>query len=75
MTSIGFTIGWKRCPDGFEAVKDVGLEIQDGGLMDLVGPSGCGKSTALRTMAGLEEISAEAQHPRAAPHRRRPALP
>ena len=48
---------WKRYPDGFEAVKDMELEIGDGEFMILVGPSGCGKSTALRMMAGLEDIS------------------
>src|ERR671920_2194235 len=47
----------KRYPDGFEAVKQVSLEIGDGEFMILVGPSGCGKSTALRMIAGLEEIS------------------
>src|SRR5881275_18371 len=47
----------KRYPDGFEAVKDLNLEIADGEFMILVGPSGCGKSTALRMIAGLEDIS------------------
>jgi len=47
----------KRFPDGFEAVKDMDLEIKDGEFMILVGPSGCGKSTALRMIAGLEDIS------------------
>jgi multiple sugar transport system ATP-binding protein len=47
----------KRFPDGFEAVKDMDLSIQDGEFMILVGPSGCGKSTALRMIAGLEDIS------------------
>ena len=48
---------WKRYADGFEAVKDMSLEIADGEFMILVGPSGCGKSTALRMVAGLEEIT------------------
>ena len=48
---------WKRYPDGFEAVKDMELGINDGEFMILVGPSGCGKSTALRMMAGLEDIT------------------
>ena len=48
---------WKRYPDGFEAVKDVDLKIEDGEFMILVGPSGCGKSTALRMIAGLEDIT------------------
>jgi multiple sugar transport system ATP-binding protein len=44
--------------DGYEAVKDMNLDIADGEFMILVGPSGCGKSTALRMIAGLEDISA-----------------
>jgi multiple sugar transport system ATP-binding protein len=47
----------KRYPDGFEAVKNMDLDIGDGEFMILVGPSGCGKSTALRMIAGLEDIT------------------
>ena len=47
----------KRYPDGFEAVQDMDLDINDGEFMILVGPSGSGKSTALRMIAGLEDIS------------------
>src|SRR5215217_8122326 len=47
----------KRFPDGYEAVRDMSLDIQDGEFMILVGPSGCGKSTALRMIAGLEDIT------------------
>jgi multiple sugar transport system ATP-binding protein len=47
----------KRYPDGFEAVKHMNLDINDGEFMILVGPSGCGKSTALRMIAGLEDIT------------------
>src|SRR4051795_1345303 len=47
----------KRYPDGFEAVKHMDLDIDDGEFVILVGPSGCGKSTALRMIAGLEDIS------------------
>src|SRR4051795_8677867 len=47
----------KRYPDGYEAVKDMNLDIADGEFVILVGPSGCGKSTALRMIAGLEDIS------------------
>ena len=47
----------KVFPDGFEAVKDMNLDIKDGEFMILVGPSGCGKSTALRMIAGLDDIS------------------
>jgi len=47
----------KRFDDGFEAVKGIDLDINDGEFMILVGPSGCGKSTALRMIAGLEDIT------------------
>jgi multiple sugar transport system ATP-binding protein len=48
----------KRYPDGFEAVKEMSLDVADGEFVILVGPSGCGKSTALRMIAGLEDITA-----------------
>jgi|tagenome__1003787_1003787.scaffolds.fasta_scaffold20936570_2 multiple sugar transport system ATP-binding protein len=57
MAEIQFSGVWKRYPDGFEAVKDMNLDIRDGEFMILVGPSGCGKSTALRMIAGLEDIT------------------
>jgi multiple sugar transport system ATP-binding protein len=47
----------KRFADGFEAVKDMSLDVADGEFVILVGPSGCGKSTALRMIAGLEDIT------------------
>jgi ABC-type sugar transport system ATPase subunit len=42
---------------GVAGVDDLSLEISDGEFMVLVGPSGCGKTTALRSIAGLEEIT------------------
>ncbi len=47
----------KVYPNGFEAVKDFNLEVEDQEFIIFVGPSGCGKSTTLRMIAGLEEIS------------------
>ena len=44
MAEIQFKEITKRYPDGFEAVKAIDLEINDGEFMILVGPSGCGKS-------------------------------
>ncbi|WOC14757.1 ABC transporter ATP-binding protein [Pseudochrobactrum sp. MP213Fo] len=41
-----------------EILKDINLEIEEGGFLVLVGPSGCGKSTLLNTIAGLEPINA-----------------
>ena len=43
--------------DGFHAVKNVNLDINDKEFVVLVGPSGCGKTTTLRMVAGLESIS------------------
>src|SRR6202789_2012723 len=42
---------------GGKAIENFSLDVKDGEFMVLVGPSGCGKSTALRSIAGLEEIS------------------
>ncbi len=47
----------KVYPNGFHAVKDFNLEIEDKEFIIFVGPSGCGKTTTLRMIAGLEEIS------------------
>ena len=43
---------------GVKALDDLNLEVKEGEFMVLVGPSGCGKSTALRSIAGLDEITA-----------------
>ncbi len=47
----------KHYDNGFHAVRDLSIDIEDGEFIVLVGPSGCGKSTALRMVAGLEDIS------------------
>jgi multiple sugar transport system ATP-binding protein len=47
----------KVFPGGVRAVDGLSLDISDGEFMVLVGPSGCGKSTALRSIAGLDEIT------------------
>jgi multiple sugar transport system ATP-binding protein len=57
MAGITFDNVTKTYGDGFLAVSDLNLEVQDGEFVVLVGPSGCGKTTALRMLAGLEEIS------------------
>ena len=57
MASLSLKNICKVYPNGFEAVKDFNLEIQDKEFIIFVGPSGCGKSTTLRMIAGLEDIS------------------
>jgi multiple sugar transport system ATP-binding protein len=47
----------KTYSGGVKALDDLNLDVKEGEFMVLVGPSGCGKSTALRSIAGLEEIS------------------
>ena len=39
--------------NGYEALKSIDLEINEGELICLLGPSGCGKTTILNLLAGL----------------------
>jgi multiple sugar transport system ATP-binding protein len=48
---------YKIYPNGYQAITDFNLHINDGEFVVLVGPSGCGKSTTLRMIAGLEDIT------------------
>ena len=57
MASLSLEHIEKIYPNGFHAVKDFNLQIQDKEFIIFVGPSGCGKSTTLRMIAGLEDIS------------------
>jgi multiple sugar transport system ATP-binding protein len=57
MAEITFDNVSKIYSDGFRAVSDLNLDVQDGEFVVFVGPSGCGKTTALRMVAGLEEVS------------------
>ncbi|GAA4380643.1 sn-glycerol-3-phosphate ABC transporter ATP-binding protein UgpC [Nocardioides caricicola] len=57
MASIDMRNIVKQYGDGFPAVNDVSIDVQDGEFMILVGPSGCGKSTLLRMIVGLEDIT------------------
>ena len=57
MASVQLKNVTKKYPNGFEAVKDFNLDVQDQEFIIFVGPSGCGKSTTLRMIAGLEDIS------------------
>ena len=57
MASLSLKNVCKVYPNGFEAVKDFNLDVEDKEFIIFVGPSGCGKSTTLRMIAGLEDIS------------------
>ncbi|MGI9015655.1 MAG: ABC transporter ATP-binding protein [Euzebya sp.] len=57
MGNVAFQNVDKVYPDGYQAITDLNLEVEDGEFVILVGPSGCGKSTALRMIAGLEDIT------------------
>ena len=57
MAGVTFDNVTKQYPNGFKAVINLDLAIEDGEFLVMVGPSGCGKSTTLRMIAGLEDIS------------------
>ena len=46
-------------PNGYEAVKDLNFQIEDGEFVILTGPSGSGKSAVMRMIAGLEVKNGE----------------
>jgi multiple sugar transport system ATP-binding protein len=49
---------WKVFRGQTVALRDLCLEIADGEFFVFLGPSGCGKTTLLRTVAGLEGVTA-----------------
>ena len=53
MASISLKNICKKYPNGFEAVKNFNMEIEDKECIIFVGPSGCGKTTILSLAAGL----------------------
>ena len=57
MASLQLKNIYKIYPNGFNAVKDFNLDIDDKEFIIFVGPSGCGKSTTLRMIAGLKDTA------------------
>ncbi|TDE34942.1 ABC transporter ATP-binding protein [Antarcticimicrobium sediminis] len=57
MARIRFNNVEKKYANGFHAVQNLTLDIQDKEFLVLLGPSGCGKSTTLNMIAGLEDVS------------------
>lgn len=57
MASLSLNGVGKQYQNGYEAVRDVNVEIEDKDFVVFMGPSGCGKSTLFRVIAGMEEIT------------------
>jgi multiple sugar transport system ATP-binding protein len=49
--------GVRKSFGALEVLKNIDIELDDGGFLVLLGPSGCGKSTLLSIIAGLEPSS------------------
>ena len=47
----------KRYPNGFEALKDINLKIEQGEFAAVIGLSGAGKSTLIRTINRMHDIT------------------
>jgi ABC-2 type transport system ATP-binding protein len=45
----------KSYADGFEALKSVSLDIQEGEILALLGPNGAGKTTLISTICGITQ--------------------
>jgi multiple sugar transport system ATP-binding protein len=56
MASVTFDHVFKKFGE-VTAVNDLNIHIEDKEFLVLVGPSGCGKTTALRSLAGLEDVT------------------
>ena len=54
MTTVTLN-GINKAWGGFQAVKNLNLNIAEGEFLVLLGPSGCGKTTTMRMIAGLED--------------------
>ncbi|MFD1416035.1 betaine/proline/choline family ABC transporter ATP-binding protein [Oceanobacillus jeddahense] len=47
----------KTYEDGFQALKDINLEFEDGKINVLIGPSGCGKTTTMKLLNRLVDYT------------------
>ena len=54
---IDFSHVGKTYPNGFQAVKDVNLKIEQGEFVAVIGLSGAGKSTLIRTINRMHDVT------------------
>ena len=52
---IQFSHVFKRYPGGFDALRNINLQIQSGEMVFITGPSGAGKSTLLKLITAIEQ--------------------
>ena len=51
----------KKYPNGFEALKGIDLNVEQGEIVTLIGANGAGKSTTLKAISGLMKLGPEAK--------------
>ena len=56
MGKIQFQNVNKVYPNGFHAIHDFNLDVDDGEFIVFVGPSGCGKSTFLKSLNRMNDL-------------------
>ena len=61
----------KTYASGFQALKNIDLEIRHGEIFALLGPNGAGKTTLISIICGIVNASAGTRHGRRPRHRRR----
>ena len=54
---IEFKNVYKTYPNGFTALKDVNLQIEQGEFVAIIGLSGAGKSTILRCINRMHDVT------------------
>ncbi|MBO5597939.1 MAG: phosphonate ABC transporter ATP-binding protein [Oribacterium sp.] len=57
MTMIKFEDVGKRYPNGYEGLKHIDLEIEQGEFVAIIGLSGAGKSTLIRTINRMHDVT------------------